>query len=94
MNPWIVLGAIAAMNLITYGAFFFDKRRSMSGGWRIPEKTLLRLAFLGGSLGAKLAQAQFRHKTRKQPFARILNFIVAIHCLCLIGLAYLWVNPL
>lgn len=93
MNLWIVCGGIAAMNVVTYTAFYVDKRSAIRGDWRIPEKTLLRLAFLGGSLGAKMAQSQLRHKTRKQPFARILNFLVGIHCLSIVGLIYLWFNP-
>ena len=35
---------------------------------RIPEKTLLTLSFLGGSLGALCGMILFRHKIRKQKF--------------------------
>ena len=41
----------------------------------MPEKTLLLLALLGGWPLAKLAQRRFRHKTRKQPFATLLNLV-------------------
>ncbi len=78
-----------ATNVAAFACFYFDKRRAVSGGWRIPEKTLLGLALLGGSLGAKLAQHRFRHKTRKQPFAAILNLIVVIQ-VCLV---VAWTQP-
>ena len=61
------------VNLLTYTAFGLDKSRARRGGWRVPERTLLMLAFLGGWPAAKVAQRQFRHKTRKRPFARKLN---------------------
>ena len=60
-------------NLLTYTAFALDKRRAVQGGWRIPERTLLLLAALGGWPAAKLAQHRLRHKTRKQPFRLMLN---------------------
>ena len=60
-------------NLLTCLVFAIDKRRAVRGEWRIPEKTLLLLAMLGGGPGAKLAQWRFRHKTRKQPFRTRLN---------------------
>lgn len=63
------------MNLVTYFAFIADKRRAINGARRISEATLLTLALIGGSIGAKAAQRQFRHKTRKQPFATLLNLI-------------------
>lgn len=76
------------LNLITVGLFKLDKRKSETGAWRIPEKTLLAFAILGGSIGAKWAQHRFRHKTRKQPFATLLNGIcilqaLLILCLCI-----------
>lgn len=84
-----VLAWLVTTNIAAFVCFYFDKRRAISGGWRIPEKTLLTLALLGGSLGAKLAQHRFRHKTRKQPFAAILNLIVLAH-MCF---AIAWTQP-
>ena len=75
------------INAFTAVIFFYDKRQSQSGGWRIPENTLLGLAILGGSIGAKLAQRYFRHKTKKQPFANILNLILAAQILLALALA-------
>ena len=69
---------LAAASLLAYAAFALDKRRARAGEWRVPEATLLTLAFLGGSPGAKLAQARLRHKTRKEPFRTRLDRIVAM----------------
>lgn len=62
-------------NLLTYTAFAVDKHRAVQGGWRMPERTLLLLAALGGWPAAKLAQHRLRHKTRKQPFRLMLNLV-------------------
>ncbi|WP_375281526.1 DUF1294 domain-containing protein [Pseudooctadecabacter sp.] len=73
---------LALFNITTYLAFALDKDQARRGGRRIPENTLLTLSLFGGSIGAKLAQRRFRHKTRKQPFGLLLNLI----CIAQIGL--------
>jgi uncharacterized membrane protein YsdA (DUF1294 family) len=81
---------ILGMSLLAYAAFALDKRRAKAGEWRIPEATLLALALLGGSPGAKLAQARLRHKTRKEPFRSKLDRIVTMQALgLLLGLGVL-----
>ena len=70
---------IALINLVTFGLFWLDKRRSETDRWRIPERRLLNLAFMGGSLGAFIAGQVFRHKTKKQPFRRYLIIIGLFH---------------
>lgn len=59
---------LAGINAITFAAFGIDKAKAIKNQWRIPEKTLLGLAFAGGSVGALLGMYLFRHKTRKARF--------------------------
>lgn len=89
--PLIVVAMLLLCNLATYAMFYFDKRRAKSGGWRVPERSLLGLALVGGSPAAKLAQHQLRHKTRKQPFARLLNGIVLLHISALAAAIWIWI---
>lgn len=56
------------MSVVTFLAYWIDKRAATSRSWRTPESTLLLLGFLGGWPGAILAQLAFRHKTSKQRF--------------------------
>ena len=69
-------GYILLANTLAYTAFAVDKSRATRAEARIPERSLLILATLGGWLGAKIAQHRLRHKTRKQPFGILLNLSV------------------
>eukprot|EP00923_Selenidium_pygospionis_P056639 GHVN01098861.1.p1 GENE.GHVN01098861.1~~GHVN01098861.1.p1 ORF type:complete len:145 (-),score=0.46 GHVN01098861.1:327-761(-) len=57
---------------------------------RVSERTLLLLAAIGGSIGAKLAQRMVRHKTQKQPFGHFLSAICVSQTALCIGLLYLY----
>jgi len=61
-------GLVAVTSLVRVVACGVDKRRAAGGGRRVPERTLLLLAFLGGRPGSVLARRRFRRKTRKVPF--------------------------
>ena len=57
--------------LINAAAFVLmhaDKRRAKKNRWRIPERTLIGSAILGGSIGALVGMRCFRHKTRHLKF--------------------------
>jgi uncharacterized membrane protein YsdA (DUF1294 family) len=86
-----VLLLVVGINVIAFLAFGWDKRRAETRQRRIPERTLLTLAFIGGALGALLGQQIFRHKTQKQPFRALLwlaalaNIAIAIAWLTAAG---------
>ena len=57
--------------LINAAAFLLtlaDKRKAKKNRWRIPERTLIGSAVLGGSVGALLGMYTFRHKTKHLKF--------------------------
>ena len=57
--------------LINAGAFLLmlvDKYKARKKRWRIPERTLIGSALLGGSVGALLGMYTFRHKTKHIKF--------------------------
>lgn len=74
------LGIINVVTFLTYGA---DKSRAQSGRWRVPERTLLGLAVIGGSLGAWLGMKTFHHKTQKSKFYIGVRIILLIHVILL-----------
>jgi len=78
---WIYL---AIVNALAFLFMFLDKQFARRHQWRIPEATLLGLAFLGGSLGELLGMLLFRHKT-KHP-----KFTVTVPLLLVLQAAALW----
>ncbi len=62
---------LVVLNLVTWATYRWDKHQAgRSGARRISERTLLALAWLGGSFGALIAVYghRRRHKTRKPRF--------------------------
>lgn len=57
-----------AASALTFALYGVDKRAARRKGPRVPEYILLLVGFLGGTLGAILAQLLFRHKTKKLSF--------------------------
>lgn len=69
---------LAVVNLVAFVAYGIDKRRARRGDWRIPERTLLALGFVGGGLGAFLGMRVFHHKTRKLRFRLLVPLTLVL----------------
>lgn len=63
-----------------------DKRRAVKDHYRIPEKVLLGIALVGGSIGCIAGMKLFRHKTRKPAFSIGLPVILAVQAVLMIVL--------
>ena len=74
-----VLSIMAAVNLFAFVLYGVDKVKAKKGAWRIPEATLLLVAFLGGSFGALLGMEVFRHKTRHLKFRILVPLFLILH---------------
>lgn len=75
---WVLL-ILAAVNLLAFALYGVDKVKAKKGAWRIPEATLLLVAFLGGSVGALLGMEVFRHKTRHLKFRILVPLFLILH---------------
>ena len=71
-------------SILTYIAFFLDKRFAENNTRRIPERWLHSMELLGGWPGALLGAQNFRHKRAKKSYMTFLYGICFIH-------ATLWV---
>lgn len=72
VSPMLLLLVIVnAFSLMFFGV---DKFRSIRGRWRIPESSLLFVAFCG-PFGAYVGMLFFRHKTRKVKFLLVPIFL-------------------
>ncbi len=59
---------LACINIATFLSYGVDKRAAVRGDWRIPEADLHTLEFLGGWIGAYIAQKVFHHKNKKRSY--------------------------
>lgn len=63
-----ILIYLLIINLICFILMYIDKKKAMYGRWRIPEKVLITIALLGGSIGGIIGMYTFRHKNKKIKF--------------------------
>lgn len=77
---WPLWAALGGMNLVTFFVYAYDKRIAQQnrGKRRVPERTLLLLAFLGGFLGAALGMSICRHKTKHTRFRILVPLSVVL----------------
>ena len=78
MSRWL-LWTLIGLNLLSFALYGIDKSKAKRGAWRIPEKTLLLAALLGGSLGALLGMEVFRHKTKHWKFKLLVPLFLILH---------------
>lgn len=63
-----------------------DKRISVRGGRRIPEKRLFAAAWLGGALAIYIVMRVIRHKTLHKRFMIGLPLIMAVQAAVILGI--------
>ena len=66
--PKLLLLYLILINLLGFVLYGVDKAKSKGKSRRIPERTLLWVARLGGGLGCWLGMMLFRHKTKHNRF--------------------------
>lgn len=83
--PWVILTAVAMLNLATFYAYWKDKHAATQGDWRTTEQTLHLLSAAGGWPGAWFAHQILRHKSSKQAFRAVYWATVAVNYVALIA---------
>lgn len=89
MKPLLIY--LLIINVVALIAYAIDKFKAQHNRWRIPEATLIIMAFLGGALGAFLGMYLFRHKTMHWKF-RILIPLALV--LWIAAIVFLYMNIL
>ena len=75
----LLLGYLLGINVLAFLLYGFDKWKAKKNKWRIPEKTLFGIAFLGGSLGALIGMQVFHHKTKHWSFKILIPVFLVLH---------------
>ncbi len=74
----IVLIYLFFINFIGFSIMLVDKKRAIHKEWRVPEKTLIGISIIGGSVGMILGMFTFRHKTKHLKFLLGIPVIIII----------------
>lgn len=69
----------AVISVVSVAITVYDKSASWKRGRRIPERTLLLCAFVGGALAMYVTMQIIRHKTRHASFMIPLPIFIIIH---------------
>jgi uncharacterized membrane protein YsdA (DUF1294 family) len=84
---WI-FGMYLVSSVAGYICMGLDKSRARKNTWRIPERTLLSLAFFGGAAGILLGMQIFRHKTKHARFLIVGTLSLVIQLIFLACLMF------
>ena len=80
---------LLGINILAFCLYGIDKAKAKMDLWRIPEETLLGVAFIGGSVGAWAGMQFFRHKTKHWKFKILVPVFVFIQAA---GILYISMN--
>lgn len=75
---WLPASYLGA-GIVSFAAYWIDKRRAERGEWRIAEATLHFIDLAFGICGGLLAQGILRHKSSKGSFGAVSAVIFALH---------------
>ena len=80
VNEYGIIGIYyICVNIIAFILYGLDKKYAREGRWRIPEKTLLGIALIGGAAGAWIGMQTFRHKTKHMSFRTLVPLFAVVH---------------
>lgn len=74
----LILIYLLIVNAAGFLSMLVDKQKAKKNLWRIPERTLLLIAALGGSIGSLVGMYTFRHKTKHLKFTLGIPLILTI----------------
>ncbi len=85
----VFLYYLLLINLLGFVLYGVDKAKSKGRGRRIPERTLLWVARLGGGVGCWMGMMLFRHKTKHDRFMALVPLWTVLWAVVLALLARL-----
>jgi len=80
MIPFLLI-YLLIINALGFLLMLVDKYKAKKNKWRIPEKTLMLVAALGGSIGSLIGMYTVRHKTQHLKFTLGIPLILALQAI-------------
>ena len=77
----ILLIYLVIINAVSFLLMLADKYKARKNLWRIPERTLMGFAAIGGSVGALAGMYLVRHKTKHLKFTVGIPILLFVHIL-------------
>lgn len=91
---YLLIILFAVMSIVAVIVTCHDKKASRVGKWnRVPEKTLMLIAFFFGSFAMYITMRLIHHKTLHRKFMVGIPVFMALHALFLICY-FVWLRPL
>ena len=84
-----VAGYYLAVNTAAFLLYGWDKRKAIRHQYRISEKALLLMSFLGGGIGSLAGMHVFHHKTSKRKFRILVPLWTILHIALIASCFYL-----
>ena len=84
--PVIIARCLLLVNLLAFALYGIDKRKAKKKAFRIPERTLLWMARLGGGVGSWIGIILFHHKTKHTKFKVVVPLWTVIWLVVIIFL--------
>lgn len=89
--PVIIACYLLLANLLAFVLYGIDKVKAKKKAYRIPERTLLWMARIGGGVGSWIGVMVFHHKTKHAKFKIVVPLWTVIWLVVLILLSnYYW----
>jgi len=79
-----IINIFIVINIFSFSITTLDKILAIYKKRRISEKTLLTIAFLGGSIGTMTAMIISHHKTQKLKFKILIPLFIILHIVLII----------
>ena len=84
-----ILIYLLIINAAGFLVMTIDKLYARKNMWRIPERTLLGVAIIGGSIGVWAGMYTVRHKTKHLKFTLGIPLILAVQIAAVIAAVFL-----
>jgi uncharacterized membrane protein YsdA (DUF1294 family) len=83
-----IYGYLTIMTLLGFAIMGIDKRKAKQRAWRIQEKTLFAIAFVGGGIGSLFGMYFFHHKTKHKKFLFLIPIAALLYLFVIIWFVY------